>query len=311
VTERDVILATGAAGRLGRLVVQTLHRDYRVIAVDRRPIFGLPKDVKHVRTDLRRRALDEIFRSENLKAVIHLGLVHNPRANDDDYRFNVLGTQKLLDLTSKYKVGKFIMLSSANIYGPHPDNSLFLKEDDPLLGAQSFPNIRDLVAVDRIVQSFFYRQPDVDTVMLRPVHIVGPRVKNAPSNYLRLPRPWVISGFDPMIQLVHEEDVVRAMCLALKPGIKGVFNIVGPGEAPLSKILKILNRKTFSVPGIVASPVLERMFRLKMTSFPTPEIRHIQYNCIVDGSLARRILSFEPRYDLVETIRSVCGFETD
>ena len=95
-----------------------------------------------------------MFSGQNIKAVIHLGLVHNPRANDDDYRFNVLGTQKLLDLTSKYEVDKFVMLSSANIYGPHPDNSLFLKEDDPLLGAQSFPGIRDLVAVDRIVQSF-------------------------------------------------------------------------------------------------------------------------------------------------------------
>ena len=52
-TKREVILTTGAAGRLGRLVVQTLHRDYEVVAVDRRPIYGLPKDVKHVRTDLR------------------------------------------------------------------------------------------------------------------------------------------------------------------------------------------------------------------------------------------------------------------
>lgn len=310
-SEREIILTTGAAGRLGRLVVQTLHREYKVIAVDRRPVYGLPKDVEHLRTDLRRRALDEVFRSQKIKAVVHLGLVHNPRANDDDYRFNVLGTQKLLDLAAKYKVEKFVMLSSANIYGPHPDNSLFLKEDDPLLGAQSFPNIRDLVAVDRIVQSYFYRQSEVETVMLRPVHIVGPRVKNAAANYLRLERPWVISGFDPMIQLVHEEDVVRALALSLKPGIKGVFNIVGPGEAPLSKILKILEKRTRSVPGLLAWPVLERMFRLKMTSFPTPEIRHIQYNCIVDGSLARRILGFEPRYDLIETIRSVCGFDTD
>jgi UDP-glucose 4-epimerase len=310
-SEREIILTTGAAGRLGRLVVQTLHREYKVIAVDRRPVYGLPKDVEHLRTDLRRRALDEVFRSQKLKAVVHLGLVHNPRANDDDYRFNVLGTQKLLDLAAKYKVEKFVMLSSANIYGPHPDNSLFLKEDDPLLGAQSFPNIRDLVAVDRIVQSYFYRQSEVETVMLRPVHIVGPRVKNAAANYLRLERPWVISGFDPMIQLVHEEDVVRALALSLKPGIKGVFNIVGPGEAPLSKILRILEKRTRSVPGLLAWPVLERMFRLKMTSFPTPEIRHIQYNCIVDGSLARRILGFEPRYDLIETIRSVCGFDTD
>ena len=302
---RDVVLATGAAGRLGRLVVQTLHRDHEVVAIDRRPIFGLPKDVRHVRTDVRRRAVEDVFRNNRVRAIVHLGITHNPHSDDDHYRFNVVGTQRLLELVTKYKVDKFVMLSSANIYGPHPDNSHFLTEDAPLLGAEAFPNIRDLVAVDRIVQNFFYRQPDTETVMLRPVHIVGPRVKNAPSNYLRLERPWVISGFDPMVQLLHEEDLVRAIVRVLAPGVRGVFNIVGPGEAPLSRVLDVLGRRTVSVPSFVAWPVLERSFRLKMTSFPGPEIRHIQFNCIVDGSLARRVLGFEPQYSLVDTIRSV------
>src|SRR5205823_249378 len=137
--------------------------------------------------------------------------------------------------------------------------------------------------------SFFYRHASVETVMLRPVHIVGARVKNAPSNFLRLERPWMVMGFDPMIQLLHEEDVVQALIASMKPGVKGVFNVVGPGEAPLARAL------------------LERAFDLKATSFPAPELRHIQYNCVVDGSLARRVLGFEPQYGLVDTIRSVMG----
>lgn len=305
--KKSVILVTGAAGRLGRLMVQTAHRSGEVIAVDRRPIVGLPKDVTHLRTDVRWRQIEDVFRKHKVQAVLHLGLIHNPRAEDDQYRFNVLGTQHLLELVAKHKVPKFVMLSSANIYGPHPDNSHFLTEDAPLLGAEAFPNIRDLVAVDRIVQSFFYRHPEVETVMLRPVHIVGPRVKNAPSNYLRLERPWVVMGFDPMIQLVHEEDVVQALVLAMKPGAKGVFNVVGPGEAPLSRILMLLGRRPTSMPDFVVRAALDRAFKLRMTSFPAPEIRHIQYNCVVDGSLARRVLGFEPQYGLVETIRSVLG----
>ncbi len=306
---RDVVLVSGGAGRLGRLVVQTLHREREVVAVDRRPIHGLPKDVTHVRTDLRWRAIEDIFRRYNVEAILHLGLIHNPRAEDDQYRFNVLGTQHLLDLAAKHRVPKLVMLSSANIYGPHPDNSLFLTEDAPLLGAENFPNIRDLVAADRIVQSFFYRQPDVETVMLRPVHIVGPRVKNAPANYLRLERPWTVMGFDPMLQLIHEEDAVHALLQALRPGVRGVFNVVGPGEAPLSRILSTLGRRPIPLPAPLVRGTLERAFRLRMTNFPAPEIRHIQYNCVVDGSLARRVLGFEPQYGLIETIRSVLGHE--
>lgn len=304
---REVVLVTGAAGRLGRLVVQMLHRQKEVIAVDRRPIHGLPKDVTHLRTDVRWRAIEDVFRRHKVQGILHLGLIHNPRAEDDQYRFNVLGTQHLLELAAKHTVPKLVMLSSANIYGPHPDNSHFLTEDAPLLGAEGFPNIRDMVAVDRIVQSFFYRHPEVETVMLRPVHIVGPRVKNAPSNYLRLDRPWVVMGFDPMIQLIHEEDVVRAMMRALEPGLKGVFNVVGPGEAPLSRILSVLGKRPLSVPSFMVKALVDRAFSLRMTSFPAPEIRHIQYNCVVDGSLFRRVAGFEPQYGLIETIRSVLG----
>jgi UDP-glucose 4-epimerase len=303
--KRDVVIATGAGGNLGHLVVQALHREHEVVAVDRRQIRGLPKDVQHVRTDLRWRAIDNVFRVSNVRKVVHLGLMHNPRGDEDHYRFNVVGTQRLLDLCAKHNVEKFVMLSSANIYGPDPDNSYFLTEDAPLLGAEHHPEIRDLVAVDRIVQSFFYRHPEVETVMLRPVHIVGPRVKNAPSNYLRTERPWVLTGFDPVVQLIHEEDLVRALLLALTPGIRGAYNIVGPGEAPLSRILQVLGRKTRSIPWFAAKPILEQAWKLKLTGFPPPELRHIQYNCVVDGSLAKKVLGFEAAYSLVDTIRSV------
>lgn len=301
----EVVIATGAGGNLGRLLVQSLHRTRKVVAVDRRPISGLPKDVEHVRTDVRWRAIDDVFRTKRVRGIVHLGLMHNPRGESGNYRFNVVGTQRLLNLAAKHRVDRFVMLSSANIYGPDPDNSYFIDEDAPLLGAEHHSEIRDLVAVDRIVQSFFYRHPEVHTVMLRPVHIVGPSVKNAPSNYLRLERPWVLAGFDPMIQLVHEADVVDALMLALEADARGVYNIVGPGEAPLSRILGVLGRRPVSVPSFVARRLLEGAWRLRATGFPPPELRHVQFNCIVDGALARDELGFRPKHDLVQTIRSV------
>jgi UDP-glucose 4-epimerase len=301
------VIVTGAAGNLGRLLVQQLHRVYDVVAVDRRPVNRLPKDVTALRADVRWRGIEDVFRRGPVFGVIHMGIIHNPRNEIGQYRYNVAGTQSLLELADKYRVRKFVMLSSANIYGPHPDNSHFLKEDAPLLGAEHHVEIRDLVAVDRIVESFFYRRPEVSTVMLRPVHIIGPRVRNAPSNYLRLERPMTLMGFDPMVQLIHEEDVVHAMILALESPAKGVFNIVGPGEAPLSKILEILGRRPRPVPMPLARQLLRTGWGLGLLGFPPPEVRHIQYHCIVDGGGARDELGFHPRYSLLETIRSVQG----
>jgi len=299
------VLITGAAGNLGRLVVQQLHRELDVIAVDRRPVHGLPKDVQFLNTDVRWRPIEDVFRTQDIRAIVHMGIRHNPRSRVDQYRSNVVGTQRLLDLAARYAVERFVMLSSANIYGPDPDNSHFLNEDAPLLGAEYHAEIRDLVAVDSIVQSFFYRQPDIATVLLRPVHIVGPRVRNAPSNYLRLERPWTIMGFDPMVQLIHEEDVVCAILMAIRAPVRGVFNIVGPGEAPLSRIFRVLGRRMRPVPMPFAKRLLASAWRVGLTGFPPPELRHVQFNCVVDGTVARDELGFVAERDLIATIRSV------
>lgn len=306
---KGAVVVTGAAGNLGRLVVQTLHRDRRVVAVDRRPLNGLPKDVETQRADLRWRALAEVFRRQSVEAVLHLGIMHNPRNDVGCYRHNVVGTQRLLELVAKHRVPRLVMLSSANIYGPNPDNSHFLTEDAPLLGAEHHPEIRDLVSVDNLVQAFFYRHPEVRTVLLRPVHIVGPRVRNAPANYLRLERPWVIMGFDPLVQLVHEDDVVEAMRLALVRDARGVFNIVGSEVAPLSRVLRALGRRPRPVPAFVARPALAGAWRARYSSFPAPELRHVQYNCVVDGEEARKALGFVPRYGLLATLASIRGGE--
>jgi UDP-glucose 4-epimerase len=201
-------------------------------------------------------------------------------------------------------VPKVVLLSSANVYGPRPDNPQFLTEDAPLLAAQRFPAMRDLVEIDHLVSTFLWRARDIETVVLRPVHIVGP-VHNAPSNYLRIARPPVLLGFDPMVQLVHVLDVAEAIVQALAPGRRGIYNIVGPGEVPLSAILKELGREGRWIPHPVAKPLLQLAFAFGISSFPVAELDFIRYVCMVDGRRAAAELGFRPRFGLRETIRAV------
>ncbi len=299
------VLITGICGRLGKLLVRVLHRRERVAGVDRRPFDDRPKDVVHHRVDLRRKQTRDVFRKLRPRAVVHLGVMHDPRKSDREHHsWNVVAFQKLLDAIGTYRVPKLVVLSSANVYGPQPSNPIFLTEEAPLLGAQEFRSIRDLVELDMLAQSFFWKAPSVETVILRPCHILG-RVRNAPSNYLRVPRPMTLLGFDPMVQVIHERDVVRAIELALRPGVRGVFNLRGPGEVPLSRVLRILGRRPRPVPATVARAALERLWRYRIVSFPPPELDHIRYPCMVDDRRAREELGFRPRYDLEQTVRAV------
>jgi UDP-glucose 4-epimerase len=130
-------------------------------------------------------------------------------------------------------------------------------------------------------------------------------VRNAPSNYLRLETPLTLLGFDPMLQLIHEEDTCRALVLALRPGLRGVFNVTGPGELPLSMVLRELGRRPLPVPAVLMRSLVRRAFEARLTSFPPEELDHIQYLCVVDGSRFAREAGWVPRYTLRETIRSV------
>jgi len=300
------VLVTGLAGNLGRALARQLHLETTVIGVDRRPFPDKPKDVEHHQLDLRKARVDELFRRRRPEALIHLGISHDPRMPfSEAHSFNVVGTQKILELCVHHGVKKVVVLSSANVYGPLPNNSNFLVEETPLMAADRFSGVRDLIELDMYAQSFLWRHPEVETIILRPCNIVGPTVRNAPANYLRLARPATVMGFDPMVQLIHEDDVASALVLALRPGSRGVYNLVGPGEAPLSAILRELGRDPVPVPDFLLRPVLRRLFSSGLVSFPPEELDHLQYLCVVDGSRATRELGWAPRHSLRETIRSV------
>lgn len=306
--DQPVVVVTGISGNLGRTLTKLLHRTERIVGIDRRPFLGAPKDVEVFQIDLRKKAAEDVFRRFSVKAVIHMGIMHDPRMSQEEHHaFNVVGTTRILDACARQGVKKVVVLSSANVYGPSPDNSNFLTEDAPLMAASRFSEVRDLIEVDMLAHGFFWRHPALETVILRPVHILGPTIKNAPSNYLRLRHPWVLAGFDPMVQLIHQQDAARAMVEALTPGLRGVYNVVGPGEVPLSSVFRELGRAPIPVPHVIARPLLSLLFRYRLAEFPPPELDHIQFLCNVDGSAWVRDVHWVPRHSMRDTIHSVDG----
>ncbi len=299
------VIITGICGRLGRCLARQLHRTRPVIGLDRRPFPDRPSDIEHHEIDIRRSRAREIFRRPDIEALVHLGVMHDPRGGSEvHHAWNVIAFQKILDWVRTYRIPKLVLLSSANVYGPRPDNPQFLTEDAPLLGADRFSDIRDLVELDMLAQSFFWKHPDTETVILRPTNILG-TVANAPSNYLRLKVVPTLMGFDPMVQVVHQDDVVAALRLALEPGVRGIFNVAGPPPVALSRALKHLNRATLPLPHSLARRGIDRLWRMRMTSFPAPELDFIRYVCMVEDQRAREVLGYEPRLDLATTLSAV------
>jgi UDP-glucose 4-epimerase len=131
------------------------------------------------------------------------------------------------------------------------------------------------------------------------------RVHNAASNFLRLPTIPTLLGFDPMIQVLHESDVVRAIRAALAPGQRGIYNVAGPDPLPLSHAVRILGRPSMPIPYTVGKAILKRLWSFRLTTFPAPELDHIRYVCMVDDQRARAELGYEHHVAIEDTVRSV------
>lgn len=304
------ILVTGVEGRFSRRLVRRLHRYRKVIGMGARPARGFPVDVVHHQIDPLRSAARSAFGDGPIDAVVHLGVVHDPHAKRAEaHSRNLLAFQRVIEYAKLFHIPKVVLLSSANTYGPRAENAQYLTERAPLLAGGTFTEMHALVELDMYAQSCFWRDPELEIVILRPANILG-TVRNAPSNYLRLPVVTTLMGFDPMVQAVHQEDVVSAIELALTPGISGIYNIAGPLPVPLSRALDILERKRVSVPYTLAKGGLSGLFRLGVSKFPAPELDFIRYVCMVDDSTARKSqaeqgLGYVPKYDLQETLRAV------
>jgi UDP-glucose 4-epimerase len=301
------ILITGFAGALAQDVAETLvARGDSVVGVDYRTVGALPKTLANVpvhRASYNKTAIEDVFRASNgaprFDAVLHLGRVGNLR-EDLGKRFdlNVMGSQKLLDLCLRYQVRSLVVLSTFHIYGAHPQNHVPISEEDPLRAGTEFPQIADAIQLDSMASTWIWRHPEVRTVLLRPTNVVGPRVHNTMSKFLRLPIVPHIIGFNPMTQFVHERDLADAIVAALDGRDRGIFNIAGPGVLPWRTALEIVEAQTFPLPSAVA------MGYMRFAGFPPYLANFYKYPCVITDEAFRKAFGWKSNVDLRTTLVS-------
>ena len=299
------VLITGASGSFGRLLSTELSKDMKVLGVDSRPMNAKMENVEHINLDLRHKSIFQKIRKRSIDAIVHIGVIRNPLKHKEGgkaYYYNVETTTRLLELAEQKKVKKFIFLSSANLYGPSTTSSGFLTEDAPLHAADKNPTLRDLVALDMMVQSFFWKVPHIETVIFRPVHVVGHMLNNAPTRYFRLPVLPTMLGYDPMIQAIHAQDLVIAIKHAILKDVRGIFNLTCGEQAPLSRLIQKLGGRAVPIPGFALKRFVNSLFYVNATHFPVYELEHLKFSCLVDDSRASSALGFCPSYSLAQII---------
>ena len=290
---RPTILVTGAGGALARRVLSGLKRDYNIVAVDFRRRVQTDRGMPSYRVSYHTRAFEDIFRNHSISGVVHIGRMGLHEADHKHrYAVNVLGTQKLLDLSLKYKVSKVVVLSTYYVYGASAYNPALITEDYPLKASELVSDLVDSVELENLANIYLWKYPELNMTVLRPCNIVGPGVLNSISQLFS--RRWapVIAGFSPMMQFIHVEDMAEAMIMAYRENHPGVYNVASDDWVSYQVALAQCGCRRVPVPSAAGRAVRFLTRQIAGRAFPSYLINYYKYPVIIDGGLFGRTFHF-------------------
>jgi UDP-glucose 4-epimerase len=303
--KKPTVLITGAAGALAQQVINRLRKTYQIVAVDFREQTFLSDDIACYKLDFNKRVFEDLFKTYKFDSVIHLGRIQSSEETRlRRYNANVLGTQKLMDLSHKYGIRHVIILSTYHVYGADAYNPALIDEEAPLKAAELTQDLVDSVELENLANIYLWKFPDLNITILRPCNIVGPGVKNTIARLLSSSYPPCLLGFSPMMQFIHIDDMADAIELAHKKFHRGVYNVAPNDWVAFQDALELSGCTPLPVPSI--PPMLPRLIAriLNLKSFPAYLVNYFKYPVVIDGRDFEKAFGFKAKRPLKEIFRS-------
>jgi len=303
------ILVAGGAGFIGSHIVDRLiEQDIEVVVLDSLYSGKMEnlanhkgnKNYQFVRGDIRnhrtvKRVIKDVDAVFNEAAIVGIPRsTENPILAND---VNVGGTLALLEACLESNVTRFVQASSASIYG----------DTETLPIEETFcPNPVSPYAVAELASEnyarVFHSIYGLETVCLRYFNVYGPRQSpNVHSGVIPIFMSQLIDNKQPTIfgngkqtrDFVYVEDVVEANMLAItkKKAAGETFNIATGVPSSLNDLARNLqNEMTKQHLKPIYKPSRKGDVRFSYASIEK----------------ARRVLGYEPRYDLRRGIAKLC-----
>jgi UDP-glucose 4-epimerase len=303
------IFVTGASTWTGGQLIRRLEArsDVEVYAVDDiDPVVSFNSPFEKL--SLERLSLARYMLEVEPDTIMHLQSVHHTaeegRNTSADER--VVGALALFGAIDRLdSVRSVIVKSDTAFYGSSPRNPSVMKETTRPQGTPSKFQ-RDLTEMEHFVTDVAQRHTKVTYTILRFAPIFGQNVGNPLSRYLNLKVVPTMMGFDPRLQLTHEDDAVSALEHALDADVEGTFNVAGGGQIYLSRLLRLGRRIPQPLPGRLYESAMRGLTRANV-SVPTHLQTYLKHGRVVDTSLMRSTLGYEPAHTCRETVLSRYG----
>ncbi len=301
-----VVLVTGVSRYLGSRLAEVLAADpsiERVIGVDTVPPRTEQKRLlgrtEFVRADIRNPLIAKVIAQAEVDTVVHMNVIATPLGAGGRTamkEINVIGTMQLLAACQKApSMRKLVVKSTTAVYGSSPrDPALFTESVEPRALPKS-GYAKDAVEVEGYVRGFGRRRPDVTLSLLRFTNFIGPSIETPLTRYFSLPVVPTVFGFDPRIQLCHEDDGIEVLARAVREEHQGIFNVGGSGVLLLSQAIRRLGKVGLPVPSPAVSLVARAFRGAGLVDFSPEQMRYLEHGRVADVSRLQAEFAWGPR----------------
>ena len=263
------ILVTGGAGFIGssfvRYVLRT-RKDVDVVNFDLLTYAGNLRNVEEAASNPRyqfvkgdiadREHVEKVFSDHRFDAVVNFAAeTHVDRSILDSAPFvrtNIEGTRCLLEEARRHKVGKFVQISTDEVYGTLGPTGSF-REDSPL--DPTSPYSASKAAADLLVHAYF------------KTHRVAAVITRCSNNYG--PYQFPEDLFDGSGWPLERQgfDVARAVLIALERGMPGEVYNIGSGHETTNlevvrEVLRLLGKPESLIQFVTDRPGHDRRYSI-------------------------------------------------
>jgi UDP-glucose 4-epimerase len=276
----------------------------RVVGIDLRRPLRLEGQVSFRRVDLTHPTADgelaSVLSDERVDVLVHAAFRSSPTADREyDHELETIGSLHVMHACSAAKVPRLVLASSTMLYGPRATNPNFLDEERPLRGHRHAHCIQNRVETEQLLAEWAPRHPDVDVCVLRHCWVMGPEYVDHVVRYFERPVVPVVLGYDPLLQFVHEEDLLRCFEKATLESHSGVFNVVGRGVLPLSTLLALAGKRSLPLPAPLLHRLADYPAQGQTGDRPSGFFDYLRYLWVADGERGWHAFG-EPLYSTKE-----------
>lgn len=304
-------ISGGLAQILAKLIWQT-YPEYEVTGVDSRKIPNLDsvQNLKTIKMKFKRGNFENLFRENNFDTVYHLARIslsfNSSHELAQRLELSVMGTNRILELCSSFNVKKIIMLSTYHVYGALADNSIFLKESAPLKASVKYSELRDVVEMDQICESFMWKNKEtIETVMLRPCNIIGKQINNTMTKFLTSYLSLKPIDYNPMFQFIHEYDMAKVLLHSMDKLPTGIFNVATDDYITLKDAIDITSKN--SIPFFMtAAHSINKVLKLAKLNVPDYFIDYLKFSCLINNEELKKHLPKDfNRFNIEDTLKII------